>query len=145
MLPDDAIPQSGGTFTFKGSGGADVGSFTSTLTLANPLLTWTNQGAAATIDRAQELKVTWTGGNPGTYVLISGVSTSTSHVTQSYKCLANAGDGQFTVPSYILSALPAGNGGTLLQNNVYSPLSAAGLDIATAIADVSYSVSSVFK
>lgn len=145
MLPDDAIPQSGGTFTFKGSGGADVGSFTSTLTLANPLLTWTNQGAAATIDRTQELKVTWTGGNPGTYVLISGVSTSTSHVTQSYKCLANAGDGQFTVPSYILSALPAGNGGTLLQNNVYSPLSAAGLDIATAIADVSYSVSSVFK
>jgi hypothetical protein len=63
MLAEGAIPDTGGTFTFKGSGGADVGSFTSTITFANPLLTWTNQSAAATIDRTQGLKVTWSGGN----------------------------------------------------------------------------------
>src|SRR5581483_1324722 len=41
-LAAGAIPSTGGTFTFKGAGGADVGSFTSTVTLTNPLMTWTN-------------------------------------------------------------------------------------------------------
>ena len=70
-LPAGAIPSSGGTFTFKGSGGADVGPFTSTLTLSN-LLTWTNQSAAASVVKSQGLHVTWTGGTPGTYVYIPG-------------------------------------------------------------------------
>jgi uncharacterized protein (TIGR03437 family) len=146
ILPTGAIPQTGGTFTFKGSGGADVGPFTSTITFSNPLLTWTNQSAAATIDRTQGLQVTWTGGNPGTYVVITGTSTSlTPPVTGAYTCLASVDDGQFTVPSYILSALPAGNGGTLLQNNVYSALSATGLDIAVALGNVSFSAASAYK
>jgi len=48
-LASGAIPQSGGTFTFTGTGGADVGSFTSTLMFTNPLISWTNRSAAATI------------------------------------------------------------------------------------------------
>jgi hypothetical protein len=47
-LAAGGIPSSGGTFTFTGSGGADVGQFTSTLTMSNPLFNWTNQSAAAT-------------------------------------------------------------------------------------------------
>jgi hypothetical protein len=77
-LATDGIPSSGGTFTFTGSGGADVGSFTSTLTLSNPIFKWTNQSAAVTFDRTQGLLVTWTGGNPGTFVDIGGTSTSTA-------------------------------------------------------------------
>ncbi len=151
-LAAGGIPSSGGTFTFKGSGGADVGSFTSTITLANPLLTWTNQSAAATVNRNQGLTVTWTGGNPGTYVFITGTSTvpgsssaTSVGITAGYTCLARVDDGQFTVPSYILSALPAGSGGTGLQNDVYLPLSASGLDIGLALGDVSFTTASAYK
>jgi len=146
MLPAGSIPQSGGTFTFKGSGGADVGPFTSTIIFSNPLLTWTNPSAAASIDKSQGLQVTWTGGNPGTFVFITGASTSTSlKITGGYTCLASVDAGQFTVPSYILSALPTGSGGTGLQNDVYSSLAATGLDIGLALGDISYSVASSYK
>lgn len=80
--------QSGRAFTFKGAGGADVGAFTSTIDLSNPLLTWTNQSAAATIDRTQDFTATWTGGNPGTYVIVGGTSTSTGLAFGDFTCLA---------------------------------------------------------
>jgi uncharacterized protein (TIGR03437 family) len=149
-LPVGAIPQSGGAFTFKGSGGADVGPFTSTVTFTSSPISWTNQSAAVSIDRTQGLTVTWTGGNAGTYVFISGTSTPTttpaaSRVTGEYMCLAPVDAGQFTVPSYILSALPAGSGGTALQNDIYSSLSATGIDIGQALGTVSFSVASAYK
>jgi len=149
-LPSGAIPQSGGTFTFTGSGGADVGSFTSTLMFTNPLMSWTNRSAAATIDRSKDFTVTWTGGNPSSYVFITGTSASaatatTASVIVGFTCLANVGDGQFTVPSYILSALPPGNGGTQLQNDIYLPLSASGIDIGIAVGDIGISASAIYK
>ncbi len=146
-LAAGAIPQSGGTFTFKGSGGADVSSFTSTITFTNPLLSWTNPSVAESIDRTQGLPVTWTGGNPGSYVFITGssISTSNSNIIGGFTCLVSADAGQFTVPSYILSALPAGKGGVGVQNDVYSSLSAGGLDIGLALGDISYSASGTYK
>ncbi len=139
------IPQTGGTFTWKGTGGKDVGSFTSAITLANPLISWTNSSAAATVDRSQNLKVTWTGGNPGTYVFITGTSTSTSGVLGGYTCSAKVDDGQFTVPSYILSGIPAGSGGTALQNAIQLPLPASGLDYGDTGATISFSVFTTIK
>ena len=139
------IPSSGGTFTFRGSGGADVGSFTSAITLTNPLLTWTNPSAAATIDRTRGLPVTWIGGNAGSIVFITGTSIvpGTTNVA-GYTCAAPVEAGQFTVPAYILLELPVGSGGTQVQNYVTAPLVASGLDIAMAIADVTYSVPSSY-
>jgi uncharacterized protein (TIGR03437 family) len=141
ILPSDAIPSSGGTFTFQGAGGKDVGPFTSTLTLTSPLLTWTNQNDVATIDRTKDLLITWTGGNPGTYVFVTGTSLSPGlqHLG-GYTCLVPVGAGQFTVPSYILSGLPAGTGGAALQNDIHATLTASGIDIGVALADISYSV-----
>jgi uncharacterized protein (TIGR03437 family) len=149
-LPAGAIPQSGGNFTFTGTGGADVGSFTSVLTFTNPLLNWTNPNVAANIDRTHGLTVTWTGGNPGSYVVVSGTSTSARiapnpAATAGFTCIANVGDGQFTVPSYILSALPPGTGGVQLQNGPYIPLQARGFDIGIAAGEVAISGSSTFK
>ena len=146
MLPTGAIPDTGGTFTFTGTGGADVGPFTSTITFANPLFSWTNMSSSDNIDRSQGLKVTWKGGNPGTYVIIYGGSGTTNPVVNgNYTCLAKVEEGEFTVPSYILSALPAGNGSTGMQNNIYVPLPASGVDIATALADVSFTENSTYK
>ncbi len=141
ILPADAIPSSGGTFTFQGAGGKDVGPFTSTLTLASPLLTWTNQNDIATIDRTKDLRITWAGGNPGTYVYVTGTSLSAGlqHLG-GYTCLVSVDAGQFTVPSYILSGLPAGTGGAALQNDIHGMLTPSGIDIGVAGADISYSV-----
>jgi hypothetical protein len=143
-LAAGVIP-AGGTFTFSGSGGADVGPFTSTLTIANPNFNWTNPGAAATIDRTQGLLYTWTGGLPGTYVFLGGVSTG-SGVTAGYSCKVAVEAGQFTVPSYILLGLPAGSGGaSIQQHDTDSTFSATGLDVAGVSAVIEYSVAGTVK
>jgi uncharacterized protein (TIGR03437 family) len=149
-LSSTAIPETGGTFTFTGTGGADVGPFTAVLDFSNPILSWTNPDVATTVDRSQNLKVTWTGGNADSYVFVTGVSTSkatstTPAVTLGFTCLVKASDGQVTVPSYILSALPPGTGGMAIQNDFYSKFSASGLDITSAIGEVSFSNKSTYK
>lgn len=145
LLSQNAVPDTGGTFTFTGTGGADVGPFTSTLVL-NTLLVWTNPSVADNVDRSQDLTVKWTGGNPGSYVYISGTTgTAQNSVPVSFRCLAHADDGQFTVPSHILSALAAGVGAIQVQNVINAPLPASGLDAAIAEASVSFSESGTFK
>jgi uncharacterized protein (TIGR03437 family) len=144
LLSNTAIPNAGGAFSFKGTAGADVGAFTSDLTLS-PLLSWTNQAAVATVNRAQGMNITWAAGNPGTFVFITGTSASTSGAVAGFTCLAPIAAGQFFVPPYILSALPAGKGAVELQNYIYAPLVAGGLDITLAFADVAITVNSVYQ
>jgi hypothetical protein len=147
ILATGGIPSSGGTFTFTGSGGPDVGSFTSTVTLSNPILNWTNQSAAVTVDRTQGLLVTWTGGNPGSYVVVGGTSTTPTNppVIAGFGCRVAAEKGQFTVPSYILQGLPAGSGGVNVQNDVFSTFSATGLDNPSAGGTISFSQAATIK
>jgi uncharacterized protein (TIGR03437 family) len=143
-LAAGVIP-TGGTFTFNGSGGADVGPFSATLTIANPNFNWTNPSAAAAIDRTQGLLYTWTGGLPGTYVFLGGVSTG-SGVTAGYSCKVHVEAGQFTVPSYILLGLPAGSGGaSIQQHDTDTSFSATGLDVAGISAVIEYSAAGTVK
>jgi len=127
-LAAGAIPSSGGTQTFTGSGGADVGKFTAAVTFSNPIFNWTNQSAAATVNRAEGLRVTWTGGNPGTIVYIGGDLTVSPGLIVGYGCRSAVEAGQFTVPSYILLGLPAGSGGMTVNHQVDLTFSATGLD-----------------
>jgi uncharacterized protein (TIGR03437 family) len=145
-LAAGAIPSSGGTFTFTGTGGADVGKFTAALTFSNPIFKWANQSAATTIVRAQGLTVTWTGGNPGTFVFIGG-DMIVSGVILGYGCLSAVEAGQFTVPSYILLGFPAGSGGTVVNNTFGSTFSATGLDAATSELNgqIQYSMPSTYN
>jgi uncharacterized protein (TIGR03437 family) len=143
-LAANVIP-AGGTFTFTGSGGADVGPFSATLTIAYPNFKWTNPSAAATIDRTQGLLYTWTGGLPGTYVLLGGTSTG-SGVTAGYSCKVAVEAGQFTVPSYILLGMPAGTGGvSIQQHDTDASFSATGLDDGGISAVIEFSVASTIK
>ena len=122
-----------------------MGAFTATVTMSNPIFNRTNQSAAATVDRTQGLKLTWTGSLPGTYVLISGISTPTA-VTAGYSCRVAVEAGQFTVPSYILLGLPAGSGGTSIQQQAtVSTFSATGLDIAGVTGAIEHSVTTTYK
>jgi hypothetical protein len=44
-----------------------------------------------------------------------------------------------------LRALPAGKGAVELQNYIYTPLNASGLDLVQALADVAITASSVYQ
>jgi uncharacterized protein (TIGR03437 family) len=151
VLPSGAIPTSGGSFTFNGTQGTQVGSFTATVNFPNPLLTWTNQSAAATVTRSSGLQVTWTGGASGgtlgSIVVIDGSSSSaTSGVFGSYTCIAPVSAGQFTVPAYILLGLPAGTGTTLVENSTnYTSFTASGLDRGAALGAVAVSVKTTYQ
>jgi uncharacterized protein (TIGR03437 family) len=130
-----------------GSGGPDVGAFVAKLTIAS-LLKWTNQSAVLgtnAIDRNKDLTIDFSGGNPDDYVAIVGSSTSApvngQQSTVTFVCTEKASVGSFTIPSFVLSALPAsgnitisgisGPGGFLLVGNypLSNTFSATGLDL----------------
>jgi len=120
-----------GAYTISGSGGNDVGAFSATVTIAShPAIS--NKSSLASVDPAQPLTVTWTGGIAGNYVLIGGGSTTPPHGY--FACAADGGQGTFTIPSYILSAIPAtttANGIIFISPHPLSnQLSIPGVDLA---------------
>jgi uncharacterized protein (TIGR03437 family) len=145
-LPSDAIPSAGGAFTFTGPGGGDVGPFTTVLNFPAPLLSWTNQSAAATIDRLTGLEVAWTGGAAGSFVQISGSSTSGGGATGSFTCYAPQADLRFFVPPYVTGTLPVGTGTVTVTDYAWAASSAPpkGLDDLTAAAVQLIRTSSIY-
>jgi hypothetical protein len=66
------IPSTGGLFTIdNGSGGSDVGPFSTSINVPPPLV-WSNIGSITVIDRSQPLTITWSGGDPAGVVSIQG-------------------------------------------------------------------------
>lgn len=122
------IPDSGGTFTYKGAGAAEVGPFTASITVP-PLITWTNRTAITVVNRSQSLEITWTGGDPTSYVVVQGATTDLNSVLTAFACTERTPVGRLTVPRDILasmvpSAVPAGSPiptGQLLVNNFTHP------------------------
>jgi uncharacterized protein (TIGR03437 family) len=143
-LPTSFFPSSGGTFTFQGTGGPDIGPFTATVSDSSPLV-WTNQKAITSVNRSQDVTITWSGGIPGTWVQIGGGST-TIGVSGTFLCFAPVSAGQFTIPSYVLLASPVGNGGiNVINQSLSQPFTATGLDISTAVAETESSISVPFN
>ena len=130
------IPPTGGPFTFAGQGGSDVEAFNAPLNFPNPLF-WTNESAESAITRSQGVTVNWTGGDPDTYVQITG-SATTVGVTVSFTCDAPVSPATFTVPAAVLLALPAASGGIAVGNfTLPNSFSATGLDFGFAASHVS--------
>lgn len=104
-----------GAYTLSGSGGSGVsavGSFSAQLTV--PTDATTNASSFTTIDRTKDLTVTWTGAASGDFVAISGtasVSAGLGPIATSpgdaFLCIAPGSAGTFTVPSFVLEALPS--------------------------------------
>ncbi len=147
LLPSTAITSTGGAFTFTGTGGADVGSFNATITLPNPILTWTNQSAAATVTRTQGVQVNWTGGAPGTYVIISGNSSDpNSGASGSFTCVAPQSALTFTVPSYVTLTLPAGTGSLIVENGTsFGTFTASQLDHGTTFGFTGVEINNTYQ
>jgi uncharacterized protein (TIGR03437 family) len=148
------LPATFGTFTFTGSGGKDVGPFTASISYNNPLV-WTNMSSTTSISRSQGVTINWTGGASGTYVYIYGSSSNTSGSTTlsvSFECYAPVSANQFTVPSYVLLALPpsgagTGNGSLGVSNGASSQFAASGLSTgyASASAGVSFEITPTYQ
>ncbi len=145
-LASSFMPPTGGTYTFTGSGGADVGHFTTSISYTSPLV-WTNMNAVTTVNRASGQPITWTGGAANSYVVITG-SSANATASASFFCYAPASAGQFTVPSYVLLALPAStnNSGSLgVENAVTGTFTATGLTTGTTIAAVSFGITPTYN
>jgi len=97
-----------GTFSITGPGGPDVGAFTTSMTVGQPL-TWSNMANLTSIVRTKGFQVFWTGGDPSGYALIGGYSSTgpdANAYTVSFSCIAKASDGAFVIPAYITEAMP---------------------------------------
>ena len=106
---------------------------------------WTDQSAITSVNRSQDLTVHWTGGIPGSYVSIGGGSTTIS-VSASFICYAPVSAGQFTIPAYILQAMPVANGGiNLLNQSNPQTFSASGINLTFAVAETESSISVPFN
>jgi uncharacterized protein (TIGR03437 family) len=109
------------TITVTGTGGRDVGAFTARVT-PGAALTAHNLNTFGTIDRAQGATVTWQGALTDSVVTIAGTSvlpSQTSPYITLFSCRARADEGRFTVPGWVLQALPASqaNGGMIIIAN----------------------------
>lgn len=104
-----------GTYTVSGAGGADVKSFTGTIVIPQPpAMTSPTPDSAnpASVTRANGMPVTWAGGSSSAYITLNGQSATdnTFNTGAAFQCtLANSGSSTFTVPAYVLLALPAGS------------------------------------
>jgi uncharacterized protein (TIGR03437 family) len=144
-LPSGAIPASGGTFVFTGTGGADVGPFSVTVNLS-PLMTWTNSSAAKTVTRAQGLEIDWSGGQPSSYMQIYGISSASTTVFAMFNCVVPQSAGTFTIPAYVLSDMPAGSGNVVVENFTGdAPFSAGGVEYPYSQGGNSLSVTSKYQ
>jgi uncharacterized protein (TIGR03437 family) len=126
-----------GAYTIQGSGGPDVGPFQVSLNVPAQLV-WTNESSTNNVPRSSPLRITWSGGDPGGWVAISGTSFNNS-VAGAFTCLERNNAGQFTVPAYVLQSLPASSGilpGSLVVsgNTAFTTFNATGINTGTVAA-----------
>jgi uncharacterized protein (TIGR03437 family) len=104
-----------GAFTISGAGGANIGAFKVNVTIpATPNLTTPNpSNPPSSITRSNGLTVSWTGGSANAVIQITvyGATDSTGLTGAQVVCEVPSTAGTFTIPPYVLSALPANNFG----------------------------------
>ncbi|MEP7365760.1 MAG: hypothetical protein ABI972_21105 [Acidobacteriota bacterium] len=121
-----------GVYTVTGPGGPDSGPINASLTIpsAPRLLTPVNN---STVTRANGLTATWTGGSQtgNLRIRVSSYVDSEATIGAEAICIAPASAGTFTIPPYVLLALPAGGfaGFSIGPATISQPYSATGLDV----------------
>ena len=101
------------TYPVTGTGGKAVGAFSVNDVTAVPSATLTGLTNAQTVPVSGDLKIQWTGGNPALQngqVTISAESwnqpTSNTYQIEFLQCTAPASAQEFTIPAWVLAALP---------------------------------------
>jgi uncharacterized protein (TIGR03437 family) len=109
LVIDGTLVTAGG-YTFSALAGLAVGAHTASIN--HPATFAWNEFSAfpATVDRTQPLTITWSGGTPGALVNIHGTSAygagPQGDTGAWFQCIADGGDGRFTIPASVLSSLP---------------------------------------
>lgn len=114
-----------GTYTVTSSGGAAVGAISAPISVSSAAASfqWTNESTitANPIARDSDLTITWSGGDPNGFVDITAVASTLAQGVPTAstpgllaECIAAASLGKFTVPAYVLSALPSTTSSTAL-------------------------------
>ncbi len=113
-----------GTYTLNGSGGADVGKFTTSVVIPTQLEV-TN--FPSEIDRSADLVLNYTGGDSGD--LIPVIGEAFTYAAQSapasgaiFSCYYTVGSGSITVPASVLAQMPAINLGQIENATGYGSL-----------------------
>lgn len=120
-----------GTYTLNGSGGTGVGAFSATVNLSPLTITG---GLPSIVTRSSGLTLNWTGGNSSDLVEISGLSGTENNgnlTGAEFVCITTAGAKSFTVPSSILSQLPAINSSQITAGTGETSLIVASIVSAT--------------
>jgi len=118
-----------GVYAITGAGGSGVGPVTASLNISSAL-TWTNKTAVNSVDRTQPLTVTWSGGAAPGFVLI-GALAEAHGASRGFLCSEQSQKGSFTVPSFVLAALPTASGYLFVAPHPFSnPVTIPGLDLA---------------
>jgi len=128
ILPN-SLYLSPGPYTVTGFGGTDVGAFTKSFTIPQPLA-WTGEDQLDTVDRTQPLTLAWTGGSSGDMTYIVGVGEDLpSNSSDVFVCVVPPGATSFTVPSDMLSNLPATRPNSLQSKDIVYIITAQGPSI----------------
>jgi len=138
-----------GRYTVTGSGGKDVGAFTTSIDVPPAPFVWTNIPSVTTpIDRSKDLTLTWTGGAPNTQVTVVGGGLANG-VASGFLCAAAVSAGQITIPSYALLSVPPTTASSLVPgqlivgNRLVTTFTAPGLDISSIAFSVVYTLGSL--
>jgi len=120
-----------GIYTVTGTGGKDVGAFAASINVTSPLV-WTNKSAVSEVDRTRPLTLTWSGGSAAGYVLIGGTASGGFSGSALFTCVEETRKEAFTVPQFVLSALPVAKEGTIFvaPHPLSNPVTIPGLDLA---------------
>ena len=122
LITNNILPNSlylnPGPYTVTGFGGTDVGAFSTSFTIPQPL-TWTGEDQLETVNRTQPLTLAWTGGSSGDLNFIVGVGEDLpTNSTDVFVCVVPPGGTSFTVPSDMLSNLPVSRSNPLRSKDL---------------------------
>ena len=139
-----------GHYTVTGSGGKDISSFSGAVDVPAEHFVWTNiPDITKPVDRTQDMAIKWTGGTPGTQVVVAG-SGLANGVSTAFLCAAPVEAGQITIPSYVLLEMPAASSspitsGLTVENPASTLFTAPGLDEGRVTYNDSYHLSLQFQ
>ena len=123
-----------GAYTLDNGAGASgangIGPFSVGLNIP-PQFTWLNMADITTVNRGSGVTLTWSGGDPNGYAVISGTSISSSNaVGAGFVCLERVSAHSFTVPPQVLLALP--------PSDLDSPMPVGFLNLASGTLPVRF-------
>ena len=133
LISNNILPNtlylSPGSYTMAGFGGDDVGPFSASFNIPQPL-NWTNRNQLNVVDRTQPLTISWTGGDTGQEIALVGVGEDLpTNSTAVFKCIALPGATSLTVPPDLLANLPATRQNPLQSKDIFYLVNLAGTSI----------------